>query len=57
LIWKKTKGAAALEYILVTTFASVLTIGALSLVGKTIQDKITELSQSLEEQQGQEWNR
>lgn len=47
-------GGAALEYILVTTFAAILSIGALGAIGKTIKEKIDKIQSTLESQN--EWD-
>jgi Flp pilus assembly pilin Flp len=41
-------GGAAMEYILVTTFATVVTMGALGVIGKTIKLKLDKVTESLE---------
>ncbi len=41
------RGAAALEYILVSTFAAVVTIGALGFIGKIVKDQLTNMGSRL----------
>jgi Flp pilus assembly pilin Flp len=41
------KGAAALEYILVSTFAAVVTIAALIFIGKALQEQLSHLGEKL----------
>ncbi len=43
-------GGAALEYILVTTFAAVVTMGALGVIGSAIKAKLDQVTESLEDQ-------
>tara|TARA_B100001094_G_C18085267_1_gene747397 strand:+ start:94 stop:348 length:255 start_codon:yes stop_codon:yes gene_type:complete len=41
------KGGAALEYILVSSFALVLTLSALGFIGNAIKNKISEMEEKL----------
>ncbi len=44
---KRQFGGAALEYILVTTFAAVAGIAALGFIGKVIKDRISVMADKL----------
>ena len=44
---KQQCGAAALEYILVSTFAAVVTVAALGFVSKVIKDELTTMASKL----------
>jgi Flp pilus assembly pilin Flp len=44
---KTKKGGAALEYILVSTFAAVVTMGALAFVGTLIKKQLTHMGEKL----------
>ena len=43
----RKKGGAALEYILVSTFAAVVTMGALAFVGTVIKKQLTHMGEKL----------
>lgn len=49
---RKQRGAAALEYILVSTFAAVLTIAALIFIGHAVQEQLTKLGDQLGVEEG-----
>ena len=44
---KNQRGGAALEYILVSSFALVLTLSALGFIGKAIKNKVAEMEDKL----------
>jgi len=43
----RKKGGAALEYILVSTFAAVVTMGALAFVGSVVKKQLTHMGEKL----------
>jgi Flp pilus assembly pilin Flp len=44
---RSKQGGAALEYILVSTFAAVVGIAALTFIGKVVQSQLTNLADRL----------
>ncbi len=40
-------GGAAMEYILVTTFAAIVTMASLTFIGKTVKNHLATLAQKL----------
>ncbi len=44
---ERKRGGAALEYILVSTFAAVVTMGALAFVGTVIKKQLTHMGEKL----------
>lgn len=56
LTYSPQRGGAALEYVLVSTFAALLTIAALGFVGKLVKDRLDQIGARLGDGVSFEWN-